>query len=46
MNVPIDITGVQLETENTILRPTETDLEDLNEYAKVRALGNGGLGSS
>jgi len=40
MNVPIDITGVQLETENIILRPfKETDLYDLNEYAKVPGVG-------
>ncbi|HHU53176.1 MAG TPA: GNAT family N-acetyltransferase [Clostridiaceae bacterium] len=40
MNATIDITGVYLETESLILRPfQETDLQDLNEYARVPGVG-------
>lgn len=39
-NVPIDISGVTLETERLILRPfEESDLDDFYEYAKVPGVG-------
>ena len=40
MNVPIDITGVELRTERLLLRPwKESDLEYFYEYAKVDGVG-------
>lgn len=40
MNVPIDITGVILQTERLTLRQwRETDLEDLYEYAQADGVG-------
>lgn len=40
MNIPIDISGVILQTERLILRPWwETDLEALYEYARVDGVG-------
>lgn len=40
MNVPIDITGVELKSERLVLRPwQQTDLEDFYEYARVDGVG-------
>ena len=41
MLAPVDITGVQLETERLILRPwTMDDLADFYEYASIEGLGH------
>lgn len=40
MNVPIDISGVRLETPRLVLRPWQrSDLEDFYEYASVDGVG-------
>lgn len=40
MNIPIDITGVELRTERLVLRPwRESDLDDFFEYASVDGVG-------
>ena len=40
MTAPVDITGVQLETERLILRPwTMADLDDFYAYASIDGLG-------
>ena len=40
MNADIDISGIVLKTERLALRPwRESDLEDLNEYARVDGVG-------
>ena len=40
MNIPIDITGVELRSERLIMRPwRESDLDDFFEYASVDGVG-------
>lgn len=43
MNVPIDVTGVELHTRRLTLRPwRQEDLEDFFEYASVEGVGQMG----
>jgi len=40
MNVPIDISGIHIETDRLLLRPIQpTDLDDFYAYAKVPGVG-------
>ncbi|MCL2839900.1 MAG: GNAT family N-acetyltransferase [Defluviitaleaceae bacterium] len=42
MNIPFDVTGIQIETERLLLRPFEvSDLVDFNAYASVPGVGEG-----
>lgn len=45
MNAPIDVSDIRIETRRLVLRPwRESDLEDLNAYARVEGVGrDGGL---
>jgi len=42
MDIPFDVTGIEIETERLLLRPfAEADLEDFYAYASVPGVGEG-----